>query len=32
VGNLAEITEEGKGLEVGCIEEIAYEHGFIDAD
>lgn len=29
-GQFMEIIEERQGLKVGCIEEIAYEQGFID--
>jgi len=31
-GHFVEVIEERQGLKVGCIEEIAYEQGFIDAD
>jgi len=31
-GQFVEVIEERQGLKVGCIEEIAYEQGFIDAD
>ena len=31
-GQFVEVIEERQGLKVGCIEEIAYERGFIDAD
>lgn len=31
-GKFVEVIEERQGLKVGCIEEIAYEQGFIDAD
>ena len=30
-GKFVEVVEERQGLKVGCIEEIAYEQGFIDA-
>jgi len=30
-GQFVEVLEERQGLKVGCIEEIAYEQGFIDA-
>lgn len=31
-GQFVQVIEERQGLKVGCIEEIAYEQGFIDAD
>ncbi|MDA0678017.1 MAG: glucose-1-phosphate thymidylyltransferase RfbA [Bacteroidetes bacterium] len=31
-GQFVEVIEERQGLKVGCIEEIAYEQGFIDVD
>lgn len=31
-GQFVEVIEERQGLKVGCIEEIAFEQGFIDAD
>ena len=31
-GQFVELIEERQGLKVGCIEEIAYEQGFIDAE
>jgi glucose-1-phosphate thymidylyltransferase len=31
-GQFVAVIEERQGLKVGCIEEIAYEQGFIDAD
>jgi len=31
-GQFVQVIEERQGLKVGCIEEIAYERGFIDAD
>ena len=31
-GQFVEVIEERQGFKVGCIEEIAYEQGFIDAD
>ena len=31
-GQFVEVIEERQGLKVGCIEEVAYEQGFIDAD
>jgi glucose-1-phosphate thymidylyltransferase len=31
-GQFVEVIEERQGLKVGCIEEIAYEQGLIDAD
>ena len=31
-GQFVEVIEVRQGLKVGCIEEIAYEQGFIDAD
>ena len=27
-----QVIEARQGLKVGCIEEIAYQHGFIDAE
>ncbi len=30
-GQFIEVIEERQGLKIGCIEEIAYEEGFIDA-
>ena len=31
-GQFVEVIEERQGLKVGCIEEIAYDQGFIDAE
>ena len=31
-GKFVEVIEERQGLKVGCIEEIAYQQGFINAD
>jgi glucose-1-phosphate thymidylyltransferase len=31
-GQFVEVIEERQGLKVGCIEEMAFEQGFIDAD
>ena len=31
-GKFVEVIQERQGLKVGCIEEIAYEQGFIDAE
>ena len=31
-GQFVEVIEERQGLKVGCIEEIAYEQGFIDGE
>ena len=31
-GQFIEVIEERQGLKIGCIEEIAYEEGFIDAE
>ena len=31
-GQYVQVIEERQGLKVGCVEEIAYEQGFIDAD
>ena len=31
-GQFVEVIEERQGLKVGCIEEIAFEQGFIDAE
>ena len=31
-GQFVEVIEERQGLKVGCIEEIAYKQGFIEAD
>jgi glucose-1-phosphate thymidylyltransferase len=31
-GNFVQVIEERQGLKVGCIEEIAYQMGFIDED
>jgi glucose-1-phosphate thymidylyltransferase len=29
-GHFIEVIEERQGLKVGCIEEVAYEEGYID--
>ena len=29
--NYIQVIEERQGLKIGCIEEVAYEMGFIDA-
>ncbi len=31
-GQFIEVIEDRQGLKIGCIEEVAYEMGFIDAD
>jgi len=31
-GQFVQVIEERQGLKIGCIEEIAYRNGFIDAD
>ena len=31
-GNFVQIIEKRQGLKIGCIEEVAYDMGFIDAD
>jgi glucose-1-phosphate thymidylyltransferase len=31
-GQFVQVIEERQGLKVGCIEELAYRNGFIDAD
>jgi len=31
-GQFVQVIEERQGLKIGCIEEIAYQQGFIDAD
>lgn len=31
-GQFVEVIEERQGLKIGCIEEIAYRNGFINAD
>ncbi|MFK7785818.1 MAG: sugar nucleotidyltransferase, partial [Crocinitomicaceae bacterium] len=31
-GQFVQVIEERQGLKIGCIEEIAYHNGFIDAD
>lgn len=31
-GNFVQVIEERQGLKVGCIEEVAYKMGFIDAE
>ena len=30
-GNFVQVLEERQGLKVGCIEEVAYKMGYIDA-
>ena len=31
-GQFIEVIEDRQGLKIGCIEEVAYERGFIDAE
>lgn len=31
-GQFVQVIEERQGLKIGCIEEVAYQNGFIDAD
>jgi glucose-1-phosphate thymidylyltransferase len=31
-GQFVQVLEERQGLKVGCIEEVAYRMGFIDAE
>ncbi len=31
-GNFVHVIEQRQGLKVGCIEEVAYRMGYIDAD
>ena len=31
-GQFIEVIEERQGLKVGCIEEVAFEEGYIDRD